>query len=127
MMEAVPHGAGVSFCLFGSEMKSALPPNLLAYDADFRDRLAVELLRTILTSSTADGVIVLRIHETRDAIADTLAEILALEGTIPSKRLIDDHALRVHRMLAHHRRNPAVAKFKARARRIDIGSRGRAS
>ena len=80
------------------------------------------------TSSTADGAAsVLRIHDTRRPIADTLAEILALEGTIPSKRLIDDHALRVHRMLAHHRRNPAVAKFKARARRIDIGSRGRAS
>jgi hypothetical protein len=107
-------------------MKSALPPNLLSYDANFRDRLATELLRTIITISTTDEVIALRIHETRDAIADVLAEILALEGTIPDRRLIESHARRVRHQLAHHRRNPAVAKFKARARRIDVGSRGRA-
>jgi hypothetical protein len=106
---------------------TALPPNLMSYDADFRDRLATELLRIIITTSTTDGVIVLRIHEIRDAIADALAEILALEGTIPSKRLIESHARRVRLQLAHHRRNPAVAKFRARAVRIDIGKAGRAS
>jgi hypothetical protein len=99
--------------------------NVLAYDADFRDRLAVELLRTIVSASTSEGVIVLRIHEIRDAIADSLAEILALEGTIPNKRLIEGHAQRVRQMLAHHRRNPAVAKFKARTVRFDVGSGGR--
>jgi hypothetical protein len=96
------------------------------YDDDFRDRLTVEILRTIITTSTTDDVVVLRVHEIRNAIADVLAEILALEGTIPDRRLIDDHARRVRRMLAHHRRNPAVAKFKARARRIDVGKGGRA-
>lgn len=40
---------------------TALPADLLAYDADFRDRLAVELLRTIVTMSTSGDVIMLRV------------------------------------------------------------------
>jgi hypothetical protein len=103
-----------------------LPPNLLTYDADYRDRLAVELLKTIMTTSTSDGAVVLRIHEIRDAIADTLAEILALESTIPDKRLIESHARRVRHMLASHRRNPAVAEFKARTVRFNVAGGGKA-
>lgn len=81
-------------------MTARLPPGVLANDHAFRDQLAVELLRSIVTASTSNDVVVIRIHETRNAIADALAEILALEGTIPSKRLIDSHARRVRRRLS---------------------------
>jgi hypothetical protein len=103
-----------------------LPSNLLTYDEAFHERLTLESLNTIIAASTSDDVLVLRIHEIRNAIADVLAEILALEGTIPDRRLLESHARRVRRRLAHHRRNPAVAKFKARARRVDVGGGGRA-
>jgi hypothetical protein len=104
-----------------------VPPNLLSYDDGLHARLVTELLKTILAVSTTDGVVCLRMHEIRNAIADTFAEILALEGTIPDRRLVDSHAQRVRRLLAHHRKNPSVAKFKTRTIRVDVGKKGRAS
>jgi hypothetical protein len=106
---------------------TALPPNLLTYDEDFRERLAAALLETVFTLSRSDNVVCLRLHEIREAVADTLAEMLALEGTIPDRRLIESHARRIRHRLAAHRRNPAVAKFKARVIRINVGRKGSAS
>jgi hypothetical protein len=102
---------------------ATLPPDLLSYDDSFRERLARRLLATIIQESRVHDVLVLRIHETRDALADALAEIMALEPQHKTKRMIADHARRVGRMQAYHRKNPNVAKFKARATIIGKGGR----
>jgi hypothetical protein len=93
----------------------AIPASALAYDDEFRCKLADAFMRAIVDGCDVDGVVVLRMHEIRDALIDVLAYLTSIEPEPRHARLVRSALERLRCEVAHHRRSGARARLHRQA------------